>query len=75
MSYTNRARSGWLYWVDRFEVKESEIQESIENIGLNPDRINCPIGIVGITGKEPSVIAVSAVAEFLLWQAAEGVKK
>jgi xanthine dehydrogenase accessory factor len=55
--------------------KKARFKSRLKNLGLDPDRINCPIGIVGITGKEPSVIAVSAVAEFLLWQAAEGVKK
>ena len=29
------------------------------------ERIVCPIGIAGITGKEPEVIAVSAVAQLL----------
>ena len=55
--------------------KKARFKSRLKNLGLDPDRINCPVGIVGITGKEPSVIAVSAVAEFLLWQAAEGIKK
>ena len=54
--------------------KKARFKNRLKNLGLGPDRINCPIGIVGILGKEPSVIAVSAVAEFLLWQAAESIK-
>ena len=55
--------------------KKARFKSRLNNLGLDSGRINCPIGIVGILGKEPSVIAVSAVAEFLLWQAAEGIKK
>ena len=55
--------------------KKARFKGRLKNLGLDPSRINCPIGIVGILGKEPSVIAVSTVAEFLLWQAAERIKK
>lgn len=55
--------------------KKARFKSRLNSLGLDPSRINCPIGVVGILGKEPSVIAVSAVAEFLLWQAAEGIKK
>ena len=54
--------------------KKARFNSRLKNLGLDPSRINCPIGIVGIFGKEPSVIAVSAVAEFLLWQSAERIK-
>lgn len=30
------------------------------------DRVSCPIGVPGITGKEPSVVAASVVAQLLL---------
>ena len=55
--------------------KKARFKSRLNNLGLDPGRINCPIGVVGIRGKEPSVIAVSAVAEFLLWQAAESIKR
>jgi len=29
------------------------------------DRVTCPIGVPGITGKEPEVIAVAVVAQLL----------
>jgi xanthine dehydrogenase accessory factor len=32
-------------------------------------RITCPIGLPGIEGKEPGVIAVAAVAQLLALQA------
>ncbi|MDC3057879.1 xanthine dehydrogenase accessory protein XdhC [Litorivicinus sp.] len=54
--------------------KKARFKSRLKNLGLDSDRINCPIGIVGILGKEPSVIAVSVVAEFLLWQAAQSIK-
>lgn len=34
------------------------------------DRITCPIGVPGITGKEPAVIAASVVAQLLLVRSA-----
>ena len=37
------------------------------------DQVTCPIGLPGITGKEPEVIAVSVTAQLL--QRAEGEKK
>lgn len=55
--------------------KKARFKSRLKNLGLDPSRINCPIGIVGILGKEPSIIAVSAVAEFLLWQVAESIAK
>jgi xanthine dehydrogenase accessory factor len=30
------------------------------------DRMTCPIGLAGITGKEPDVIAIAVAAELLL---------
>lgn len=46
---------------------------------IDPSHLICPIGIPGISGKEPAVIAASVVAEVLLRQSAranlESVKK
>ena len=39
-----------------------------EQRGIAPDavaRLTCPIGLPGIVGKEPEVIAVSVVAQLL----------
>lgn len=55
--------------------KKARFASRLRKLGLNSERINCPVGVVGIRGKEPSVIAVSAVAEFLLWQSAEALSE
>ena len=33
-------------------------------------RVTCPIGLPGLTGKEPEVIAASVVAQMLMWSSA-----
>ncbi len=55
--------------------KKARFASRLRKLGLDSERINCPIGVVGIRGKEPTVIAVSAVAEFLLWQNAEALSE
>ena len=55
--------------------KKARFASRLRNLGLDSKRINCPVGVVGIRGKEPSVIAVSVVAEFLLWQTAEAISE
>ena len=55
--------------------KKATFASRLRKLGLDSERINCPVGVVGILGKEPSVIAVSVVAEFLLWQTAEALSK
>lgn len=37
---------------------------------IDPTRLTCPIGLPGVSGKEPAVIAASVVAEVLLRQSA-----
>ena len=39
------------------------------------DRMTCPIGLPGITGKEPEVIAISVVAQLLALDGAAGKKR
>lgn len=39
------------------------------------DQVTCPIGLPGISGKEPEVIAVSVAAQLLLRQGTDGEKK
>ena len=45
----------------RFNKRLKEIGYSKELI----DKIECPIGIDGITGKEPNIIAISIIARLL----------
>ncbi|WP_439519989.1 xanthine dehydrogenase accessory protein XdhC [Hydrogenophaga sp.] len=54
-------------------TKWATFRHRLEERGFNADelaRITCPIGLPGITGKEPSVIAASVVAQLLLDMAA-----
>ncbi len=49
-------------------TKHQRFVHRFEARGIAPEqiaRITCPIGIAGITGKEPEVIAVAAVAQLL----------
>jgi xanthine dehydrogenase accessory factor len=50
------------------QTKRQRFLHRFERRGLPPDvlaRLTCPIGLPGITGKEPEVIAVSVVAQLL----------
>ncbi len=52
-------------------TKRQRFAHDFERRGLAPalvERITCPIGIPGIAGKQPEVIAAAVVAQ-LLWQA------
>ena len=49
-------------------TKRSRFVHRFEQRGIAPDalaRLTCPIGLPGIVGKEPEVIAVSVVAQLL----------
>ena len=51
------------------KTKWATFRHRLEDRGFSPeeiDRITCPIGLAGITGKEPEVIAVSVAAQLLL---------
>lgn len=54
--------------------KRASFISRLRRLDLDPTPINCPVGVVGIRGKEPSVIAVSVVAEFLMWQSSQELK-
>jgi xanthine dehydrogenase accessory factor len=48
--------------------KRRQFEKRLEARGLSKDRLatmTCPIGIEGITGKEPEVIAIAVAAEVL----------
>ncbi len=50
------------------QTKWATFRHRLEERGFSPaeiDRITCPIGIPGITGKEPEVIAISVAAQLL----------
>ncbi|MBL0148524.1 MAG: xanthine dehydrogenase accessory protein XdhC [Ideonella sp.] len=49
-------------------TKRARFLRRLERRGIGPDalaRLTCPIGVPGIAGKEPEVIAVAAVAQLL----------
>ena len=51
------------------KTKRAQFARRLEERGLAPntiDRVTCPIGIPGIAGKEPEVIAAAVVAQLLL---------
>jgi xanthine dehydrogenase accessory factor len=51
------------------KTKWATFRHRLEDRGFTPaelDAVHCPIGIPGIGGKEPAVIAASAVAQLLL---------
>lgn len=43
--------------------------------GYDPTSIQCPVGVLGIIGKEPAIIAASIVAELLILRSANNFKK
>lgn len=50
------------------QTKRARFLHRLEAAGLAPDtlaRMTCPIGLPGLAGKEPAVIAVSVVAQLL----------
>lgn len=50
-------------------TKWATFRHRLEARGFTPaelDAVHCPIGVPGITGKQPAVIAVAAVAQLLL---------
>jgi xanthine dehydrogenase accessory factor len=50
------------------ETKRARFEKRFRELGLKEERIRslaCPIGLSGIAGKEPAIIAASAVAQLL----------
>ncbi len=47
------------------QTKRARFIHRLDAMGLATDRLQCPIGLPGIRGKEPEVIAVSVVAQLL----------
>jgi xanthine dehydrogenase accessory factor len=57
-------------------TKRKQFEHRLRARGLDAARIEamvCPIGLPGITGKAPAVIAASVAAQLLeVWEAAQG---
>ena len=47
------------------QTKRARFMHRFEQRGLDAARMTCPIGLPGIEGKEPEVIAASVVAQLL----------
>jgi xanthine dehydrogenase accessory factor len=58
------------------KTKRQQFEHRLRERGIPVDRLaamTCPIGLPGITGKAPAVIAASVAAQLLqVWEAAEG---
>ena len=57
------------------KTKWASFRHRLEERGFSApeiDRITCPIGVPGITGKEPEVIAIAVAAQLLQVQGREG---
>ena len=49
-------------------TKRARFVGRLARLGLDPARLICPIGMPGIEGKEPAVVAVSVAAQILQFQ-------
>jgi xanthine dehydrogenase accessory factor len=49
-------------------TKRARFVGRLARLGLDPARLICPIGVPGIEGKEPAVVAVSVAAQILQFQ-------
>lgn len=65
-------RRGGFDWLGLIgsETKRARFARRLSAKGLDPARVTCPIGVPGIAGKHPRVIAVSVVAQILALAAA-----
>jgi len=53
--------------------KAARFTHRLKREGLDPERIICPIGISGISGKEPATIAISVVAQLMQFRESQAV--
>ena len=69
-----RADGGWFGLIGS-RTKRLQFERRLRERGISPERLAdmvCPIGIPGIAGKAPAVIAASVCAQLLLaWEAIE----
>jgi xanthine dehydrogenase accessory factor len=47
-------------------TKRARFLSRLRNEGVDASRLTCPIGIPGISGKQPDVIAVAVLAQLLM---------
>ena len=68
-----RADAGWFGLIGS-TTKRSQFEHRLRVRGFDSDRIDamvCPIGVPGVNGKQPAVIAIAVVAQLLsVWEAA-----
>ena len=65
-----RADAGWFGLIGS-ATKRSQFEHRLRARGLHCDAMVCPIGVPGVEGKQPAVIAVAVVAQLLgVWEAA-----
>ena len=60
------------------QSKKRSLQRFLQQAGLGPnqiDKVQCPIGIPGIAGKQPAVIAASVVAQCLVMMQQEQTRQ
>lgn len=71
-----RAQVGWFGLIGS-QTKRTQFERRLRARGADPARIDamvCPIGLPGIAGKEPAVIAIAVCAQLLgVWEAAAAI--
>ena len=71
-----QGRADWFGLIGS-RTKRRQFEHRLRERGVAQARLDamvCPIGLPGITGKEPAVIAVAVVAQLLMaWQAASSI--
>jgi xanthine dehydrogenase accessory factor len=60
-----RADAGYLGLIGS-KTKRASFVSKLERLGLSTEELHCPVGLEGIQGKHPEVIAASVVADLLL---------
>jgi xanthine dehydrogenase accessory factor len=48
------------------QTKRARFQSRLDKEGIDHRRLTCPIGVPGIKGKEPEVIAIATLAQLLM---------
>ncbi len=60
-----RADAGYLGLIGS-ATKRASFEGRLHRMGIETHGLHCPVGLAGLTGKEPEVIAVSIAADLLL---------
>jgi xanthine dehydrogenase accessory factor len=60
----DRATDGFIGLIGS-RSKAAKFSHKLKHQGYQPERITCPIGIPGISGKEPSTIALAVLAQLI----------